>query len=360
MIPKPMPGKRGKKSVRIRLEDIAKSCGVSPSTVSRALAGEKGVETETRRRIVEMARRVNYVLPKVTEGGRVILAVSNLAMVDYARSQFSLYVLEGIQSRARESRVEVSTCQVDGAAAGESLCRMAEEEEEVIGVLSLTVDDEAVLESMAGLRKPVVLINSEDPRMRMSSVAPANRFGAELAVEYLAGLGHRRILFLTHPGRRTIERRLLGWRSGLERHGLPAEDSQVLEVGDWLPELGGGAVRRRVAASGLDFTAILAAGDSLAMGAVLELERMGISVPGEVSVVGMDDLPQVACMNPGLTTVHIPMREMGGVALDMVKGGWWYGTGVPACRVELGCSLVERASAGPAPGLRNAGAPAAR
>lgn len=342
---KPISGKRGKKSRRIRLEDIAKPCGVSLSTVSRALAGEKGVEAKTRQRILDMAKKINYVIPKSVDGQKVILAISSSAMIDYARNQFTLYVLEGIKTRAQELNVSIITYPVDSVSEKMSLGEMADSDD-VIGILSLTIDDETVLETMRKFEKPVVLINSEDSYMRMSSVTPSNRFGAKLAAEHLIGLGHRRILFLTHPGRFTIGQRFKGWRDVLMHHQLSTDDSLVLEVEDWLPELAGQALAKRIDEHGLDFTAILAAADSLAIGAMLEMQRMGISIPGDVSVVGMDDLPQVAFMNPALTTMHIPMRELGAVALNLLQDSL-SSYSLPPCRVELACHLVERGSTGP-------------
>ena len=87
---KPAPGKRGKESRRIRLEDIARQCQVSLSTVSRARSGEKGVRPEVRERILEAARGTNYVVPAAVAGQRVLVAASGVAMVDYVRNQVTL------------------------------------------------------------------------------------------------------------------------------------------------------------------------------------------------------------------------------------------------------------------------------
>lgn len=343
---KPLPGKRGKKSGRVRLEDIAKSCGVSLSTVSRALAGEKGVEAKTRQRILDTAKQINYIIPKAVDGQKVILAISTAAMVDYTRNQFTLYVLEGIKARAQELNLALITYPVGDTSEALPFASLMDDRD-VIGILSLTVDDEGILGAMRELEKPVVLINTVDSRMRLSSVIPSNRFGAKCAAEHLISLGHQRILFLMRPGRHTIEQRLDGWRDALREHGLSASDELVLEVEDWLPELAGQALSKRIREVGLDFTAILAAGDSLAIGALLELQEMGIAVPGDVSVMGIDDLPQVAFLNPPLTTMHVPMREMGMVALNLLHENLSV-YALPPRLVELACHLVARESTGPA------------
>jgi DNA-binding LacI/PurR family transcriptional regulator len=148
---------------------------------------------------------------------------------------------------------------------------------------------------------------------------------------------------MLRPGRRTIERRLEGWRDALQHHGLTADADLVLEVDDWLPELGAEAVTRLVREKGLTFTAILTAGDSLANGAVRGLQAMGYAVPRDISVMGIDDLPQSAFLNPPLSTVHIPMRELGATALDLLRD-MMLGLAAPRRRVELACHLVERGS----------------
>ena len=199
------------------------------------------------------------------------------------------------------------------------MLKEAQDDPQVAGLLFLTVDDEGMLAATRGFSKPVVLLNSDDPFMRLSSVTPCNRSSARLAADHLIGLGHQRILFLMRPGRRTIERRYEGWKDALLHHGLPADADLVVPVEDWLPELAAQAIASRIEARGLDFTAVLAAGDSLAVGAMMGVQQRGYSVPGDVSVMGMDDLPQASFLNPPLTTMHIPMREIGSVALDLAR-----------------------------------------
>jgi DNA-binding LacI/PurR family transcriptional regulator len=332
-----------KKSRRTRLDDIAARCGVSISTVSRALAGEKGVRPEIRKRVIETANAVSYAVPASVSGKKVMLVASSAAMIDYGRNQFTLHVLEGLNARAAALGIELVMRPV--ADTGDELRVVAEMRDDpgFGGMLILTVDDEEMLSAAAGTGKPVVLVNSDDPYMRFSSVTPCNRSAAFVGTERLIKAGHQRVLFMLRPGRRTIERRMEGWRDALEHHGLRADADLVLEVDDWLPELGAETLMRHVRQKGLTFTAILAAGDSLADGAVRGLQAMGYDVPRDVSVMGIDDLPQSAFLNPPLSTVHIPMRELGATALDLLRDTM-LGLVVPTRRVELGCHMVERSS----------------
>jgi DNA-binding LacI/PurR family transcriptional regulator len=115
-------------------------------------------------------------------------------------------------------------------------------------------------------------------------------------------------------GRRTIERRFEGWQDALRERGLAAGDLAV-EVADWLPDLAAEAIARRIEARGLDFTAVLAAGDSLAIGAMMAIRKSGYEVPADVSVMGMDD------------------ADLGG--------------DLPPRRIEFACHIVQRQSTGP-------------
>jgi DNA-binding LacI/PurR family transcriptional regulator len=336
-------GKRGKPSRRVRLEDVARQCGVSVSTASRALAGGKGVRAEMRARILEAAKDLNYAVPASVADRKVILAASSAAMVDYVRNQFTFYVLEGLNARARTLGVEILTRPIASPAEEIRLLDEARDDGEVVGCLFLTIDDEEMLTLTSRFAKPIVLVNGDDPSMRLSSVTPCNRSAARMATEHLIGLGHRRILFLMRRGRRTIERRFEGWQDAMRARGLFDLGGLALDAEDWLPELGAVAIERRVSEAGLDFTAVLAAGDSLAVGAALGLERLGYKVPDDVSIVGMDDLPQAAFHSPPLTTMHIPMREIGAAALDLLIDDLG-GLPMPPRRVELACRLILRQS----------------
>ncbi|MFA9439722.1 LacI family DNA-binding transcriptional regulator [Uliginosibacterium sp. sgz301328] len=340
---KPPPGKRGKRNRRVRLEDLARECGVSLSTVSRALAGEKGVRADIRQRILEAAKTANYVIPTAVSGQKVILAASSAAMIDYVRNQFTLHVLDGIRERAKALNLEIVTRSIADVAEEKALLAEARNDPSVIGLLFLTIDDESILAETRGFDKPIVMINGDDPFMRLSSVTPCNRSAARTATDHLIGLGHQRILFLMRPGRRTIERRLEGWREALRHNRLHAGDDLVVSVDDWLPELAMQAIGARIEQKGLDFSAVLAAGDCLAVGAMMGIRQRGFSIPGDVSVMGMDDLPQASFLNPPLTAMHIPMREIGIVALDLLRDDLSV-MPLPPRRVELACRLVNRSS----------------
>lgn len=326
---------------RVRLEDIAIRCRTSLSTVSRALSGEKGVSHELRTRIQDVARAMRYTPAQELGGARIVLAISQVAMLDYHRYQFSWYVLQGLKERAMLLGVDLITHPLNDKDNGALQALL--EEPDVGGVLALTVDDSGFLDMLVNLQKPAVLVNTEDPLMRLSSVLPCNRSATRMACEYLLDRGHRDILFLTHPGRRPIEQREEGWREAMRCHQLLCDNSRILTVTDWLPELAERAVIARFRDNPHECTAILCANDSMALGAINGMRALGVRVPEEMSVMGMNNLPQAEFATPPLTTVHLSVQEIGTLALELLQDIIEGRMAIPR-RVELACAIVERQS----------------
>lgn len=324
-----------------RLQDIAARLGVSSATVSRALSGKGYVSDELAGRIRAMAYELNYALPETDFARKALLVASQSAMVDLQRSQFSLYVIEGLKARAERLGIEIETCTFRTESDLEAL-RERVEPEGLMGMLFLTVEDET-LPLIRSFPCPVILVNGDDPEMKLSSVTPCNRSAASLAVRHLLSLGHEEILFLTKPGRRTVLRRLEGVKDVL---GARFDPDLVVTAADWTVEAGREAVIQAIA-EGKSFSAVLAAGDILAVGATLGLQARGRNVPGDVSVMGIDALPQGEFLSPPLTTVSVPMGAIGAQAIDLLnqifklRGG---ADPTPARRVELACALLDRSS----------------
>jgi DNA-binding LacI/PurR family transcriptional regulator len=335
-------GKRGKASRRVRLEDLAERCGVSVATVSRALSGGAGVRPDLVARIQRSAQEFGYALPSTMAGQRILVLASPAAMEDYSRSQFTLNVMRGIEGRADLLRATLATRAVATPADERRVLDEAAGDDSVAGLLFLTLDDEEMLAAARGFPKPVVLVNGDDPSMRFSSIAPSNRAAGALATDHLLRLGHARVLFLMRRGRRTIERRFEGWRDRMFP-GSAHDPALVVEVADWLPDLAAQAIRDRITRGGRDFTAILAAGDSLALGAMQGLAALGLRVPADISVMGMDGLPQGAFADPPLSAIEMPMEAIGAAAVDLVRD-LRSGPSAPARRIEIACRLLTRAS----------------
>ncbi|WP_134495615.1 LacI family DNA-binding transcriptional regulator [Microvirga pakistanensis] len=328
---------------RSRLRDIALACDVSISTVSRALAGQKGVRDDLRQRIFAAARSAHYPLPNMVQGARIAVFASKAAMTDYGRTQFTWHVLEGLKAAAASREIEVSLVPLPDPDESQSPLTDVLDNSGILGVLLLTVDDMQVMRRIQESGKPSVLINSDDPLMRISSVSPCNRSATRMACDYLIDLGHERIGFVMRPGRPTIRRRLEGWRDALSEHGLPCPDENVISVEDWTPECAERAIGERLDNGTLHVSALLCAADSLALGAISALKARQIACPEKISVMGIDNLPISDLLTPRLTTMHIPARELGETAVDMVIELSTQGERLVR-RTELACRLIERDS----------------
>ena len=178
-----------------------------------------------------------------------------------------------------------------------------------------------------------------------AEVGVDNAAGIASVVRALADLGHRRIAFLAGPTSLYVARqRLDGYRRGLDEAGIPFDERLVVSTG--FNQEGGALGIDRLCAGEAPFTAVCAANDLLALGAMHRLAELGIDVPGRVSVAGFDDIQTAAITAPRLSTVRLPLHEIG-------RRGFEYAAkvldgGRPA-REVLPTELVLRESTGPAP-----------
>jgi LacI family transcriptional regulator len=183
------------------------------------------------------------------------------------------------------------------------------------------------------------------------TVVPDNRHGGELLTRHLVEHGHRRIVEIMGPPYfSTTEERSTGHRKALAEAGVEADPSLAIH-GSFTRESGYQATRTMLA-SGAAFTAVYAANDLMAVGALAALREAGLRVPEDVSLVGFDDIPTVSDVMPRLTTIRVPMREMGRRSMEIAIGGRDH----PPRVIVLPVELVERESvARPAAQVRRAG-----
>lgn len=189
---------------------------------------------------------------------------------------------------------------------------------------------------------PVVLVNISHPMY--PSVCLDNRGGAKMVMEYLLDLGHRRIAFISGGRAGQIHTgRLYGYKDGLEQSGIPF-DGEMVYSGDWSIESGRQAMKRFMEQAKLP-TAIFAANDSMALGAMLEAMSSGIAIPDDLSIVGFDNIDQAEQFNPALTTVGIDYSTMSRAAcmlmLDMIN----HDNSELDINIYVPLRLVERESA---------------
>jgi LacI family transcriptional regulator len=194
---------------------------------------------------------------------------------------------------------------------------------------------------------PVVLVHCPPSELHFDSLLVANDQGARAMIRHLAGLGHRKIAIVRGAeGNFDAAERLRGYREALVECGLP--NAGELEVpGDFGEESGAKAVRTLLALPAADRpTAIFAANDSMAIGALSALRAAGLKVPEDMALGGFDDIPMARFMTPALTSVHVDISALGACAatrlLDLLQGR----AGPAPYRETFATTLVVRESCG--------------
>lgn len=298
------------------LEDIARQAGVSPSTVSRVLNGSKRVAEEKRALVLaaieQYGYRPNLVARGLVRGRSMTIGV----VMQDINSPFFARMVGGIeqaldQAEYRPMFASTHWRQENREDEARSLQLLLERRVDGVIVLGSSIPD-AHLRSVAA-QLPLVVVARSVPGLEAQCLSIDNEEGAHRATRYLIGLGHTRIAHLAGlPGHPDAAARLAGYRRALGEAGL-AESPQLVVAGDFVEESGLSSVEQLLA-RGEQFSAIFAANDQMAYGAMLGLFNHGYRIPADVSLVGFDDQFLSAYTLPPLTTVRQPSEAMGRAA----------------------------------------------
>ncbi|SIM63219.1 LacI family DNA-binding transcriptional regulator [Micromonospora cremea] len=326
---------------RVTISAIAREAGVSVPTVSRVLNGRSDVAPGTRERVEELLRHHGYrrrASRTVQPAGLVDLVFNDLD------SPWAVEIIRGVEDVGHAAGVGtvVSAIHRQSTAARQWLQNLRARATD--GVIFVTSHVSPPLYAqLRRLNVPVVVVDPAGvPAIDVPTIGATNWAGGLAATEHLLSLGHRRIGFVAGPTHLLCSRaRLDGYRAGLEVAGLPLEE-HLLRPGDFYHASGFAA-----GSSLLDLdeppTAIFAASDQMAFGVYEAIRQRGLLVPGDVSVVGFDDLPEARWASPPLTTVRQPLVEMGRLAARTVLR-LAQGEAIDSPRVELATELVVRDS----------------
>ncbi|MCD2440739.1 LacI family transcriptional regulator [Agromyces sp. SYSU K20354] len=348
------PGSRREPGTRIgrtALADVAAEAGVSTSTVSHALNGTRAVRAETRERVVRAAERLGYSRNRVARRQpKRRTTVVGLVIDCIATTPFAGRIIRGAQEAAREHGAHLTVVDCGGDPEVEDVHVRSLADRGVDGILIAGGSHREIERPGAIGDLPVVLVDAVPaPGWDVPAVAPDEHGIAATAIAHLLAAGHRRLAFITSSEDTPATRgRHAGFRSAVEWAGLYDRHAPVERAS---PDAAGG---RRMGRRLLDHptgdrpTAILCFNDQMAMGVYQAAEALGLEVPRDCSVVGVDDLEIVAAgLDPGLTTVALPHREMGrwgmSALLERIAGRAVDATGP----VLLAGELVERRSVGP-------------
>ncbi len=304
-----------KKKRTVTIQDVAKTAGVSVSTVSRVLNGKVDVASDTQDRILSVIDDLGYTTNLAARSMRSQKKnLVGLIMPDIAYP-FAVEVMKGVNRAIAESEFDLLVYTTgDVRKSGR-----ASHEQKYVSLLTNSISDGVILVApVAGefsIDAPIVSIDPLASNPNYPAVHATNFQGAMDAMEYLLGLGHRRIGYIS--GRAELEssnRRLKGYREALEKAGIPI-DEKLIVSGDYTTETGVSGARELISLDDPP-SAIFASNDQMAMGVFQVAEELGMRIPDDLSVIGFDNITESKYM--GLTTVDQFISEMGYVATQML------------------------------------------
>ncbi|MER2537002.1 MAG: LacI family DNA-binding transcriptional regulator [Rhizobiaceae bacterium] len=332
---------------RPRIKDIAERLGVSPATVSRALSDTGLVAEPTLSRIRDAASALDYRPNVSARNLRTRRAMAVLMVVRDVGNPFYLEILKGVEAAARAAGYSVLMGNTENDPDRERQYFDMLRDGHADGMILMT----GKLPSAPGYAErlpkglPVVVALEMIEGSGFPHVQIDNEAAAAEAVRHLIGLGHRRIAHIAGPLPEVMsQRRRDGFRRAMAEAGLAVPDGYE-QRGDYLLQTG-----RTLCRALLDLpeppTAIFVANDEMAFGAIHELRRSGLDVPGDVSVVGFDDIYLSAALFPPLTTVSQPRAEIGRQAMRLLLR-MLSGEALPARPLVLATELKVRGTTAP-------------
>jgi DNA-binding LacI/PurR family transcriptional regulator len=300
----------------VKLEDIARETGFSIATVSRVLANsDYPVSSSVREKILRVAQAMDYKPNLAARSLRSNRTNTIGIIVDDMMSPFVPPIVRGIQDCLHEHDFLSVIVNSDWD---------PDQEQDAINTLISRPVDGIIFVEYSHLVSSEILEESNKPHMFVhrifgspikNSVVPDDHYGAALAVRHLISLGHRRIAYINGPENwHNSQTRYVGYKDELERHNILL-DPDLIQPGDWELE-GGYRATHKLLNLDVPPSAIFAANDLMALGAVYAIQDAGLSVPRDMAVVGYDNRDFAKIVRPKITTVVMPVYEMGRVATE--------------------------------------------
>lgn len=334
---------------RVTIDDVARLAEVHKATVSRALNARTRdqVNAETLKRVKRAARQLGYVPNAMARSLRTSRSMTIGVIIPDLMNPIFPPIIRGIEHVLQAQGYTVLIANTDShddveISAFESLLQRR-----VDGFLLATgrLDDQSVVEEAAAAAVPVVLVNRDAGLGDFPLVTGDNPRGIELALEHLVALGHRRIIHAAGPPNfSTTRSRAEAFEAAATRAGV---QHQTIYVSALTIEAGVDAADELLVHNKINPTALVAGNDLVALGLIRRLRAEGLHCPEDVSVVGFNDMPFAGDFWPPLTTVRMPLREIGAEAARLLLRGIEAGE-QEAATLTLPVSLVARGSTGPA------------
>ncbi len=289
-------------------KDIAQRLGVSVTTVSLALRGDSQISDEMQARVRAIASQMGYAYHPRKRANAAPLQIAYVAASNVSGTgSFYSTILHGAEQEAAKREVVLSFIQLHEGSYSPTLPNVRD----LDGLLLVGATPESTVEALKDLGLPMVLVNNNLPFLGFDRVLIENTFSIYRSVQTLVNWGHERIATIHGPLHHTSFReRLSGYRRALSDLGRFATATEI-GLDTISREAAGNALADYLEQHGLDFTALVACCDQVAIGAIRALRDYGASVPDDVSVIGFDDIEMASLVSPALTTNHVHRKLLG-------------------------------------------------
>ena len=328
----------------VTIKDVAREAGVSVATVSRVWNDADFVSPETRQRVAEVAARLGY---SPHGAARSLITRTTFALgvlLPDLYGEFFSEIIRGIDHvvRAAGYHILVSSSHESKDEIDAALRSMRGRVDGMI-IMSSDLEAQRTLRTLQG-SFPVVLLNGDAESKAFDTITIENHEGARAMTRHLVARGHRRIAMIAGPERNhDAAERLRGYRTTLTENRIELDESLVVQ-GDF-SELSGHLAVTQLLALESRPTAIFAANDSMAIGALSALRENDLRVPHDMAVAGFDDIQLARYRNPPLSTVHVDISQLGARAAALLLLSLQKGIR-PHEHLQLSTTLVIRASCG--------------
>jgi DNA-binding LacI/PurR family transcriptional regulator len=304
----------------VTMDDVARRARVSRQTVSRVLHGNDYVSAKTRRQVTQAIKALGYFPDPVARS----LAHKRTYLIAVVLTEFTGYnrarILVGAEEEARDRGYSVFICGSKAKGLGEPEGSPLLNSQKYEGLLFLyggSAEDTYEILDTVRPDLPIVTIGYAPQEKRVTRVMVENRSTAREAVAHLIACGHRRIAQISGPrGRYDSDERAQGYAEALREAGLEAS-AELTRYADWTPE-SGYACTMQLLDEGVSCTGFFAHSDFMAIGCMKALKERSLSVPRDAAVVGFDDTPITHFVDPPLTTIQQPYRDLGRTAMRVL------------------------------------------
>jgi len=300
-----------KNEKNITIYSISQKLGLSPSTVSRALRGSPLVREETRKRVLRVAKELGYATNSFARSLRTKKSHIIAIITEDITNPFTSLIIKGIEEVTAKNNYHIIYGNGDGNLNKEKRYLNALIQRQIEGLIYISTVSREIKDFYLNTSIPVIFSYSYSLTPDIPSIIPDDLYGGYIATEYLIKLGHKRIAFIFGPaGYKATTDRLAGSKKAFEDYNLDWDHRLVRHCKEW-DSASGYKEALDLLSKDIIPTAIFAGNDLIAVGVMDALREKGLNVPKDISVVGYDDREVCGYVRPKLTTVRLPLVEIG-------------------------------------------------